>query len=45
MLDGKKVQIIIKALDALGVALANEHHKWTNTERKLYEKAIAMLTS
>lgn len=29
-----------KALDELALALTNHHHKWTNTERKLYEKAI-----
>ncbi len=27
------------ALDVLALALTNHNHKWTNTERKLYEQA------
>jgi hypothetical protein len=29
------------ALDALGLALANHDHQWTDAERDLYERAIA----
>jgi hypothetical protein len=41
-LDNRDKQIIIDALDALALALKD--HKWTNRERKLYERAIAILT-
>ncbi len=42
---GKKTQkkyreLVVKALDALALALTNHNHEWTNNERKLYEKAI-----
>uniref|UniRef100_A0A6M3LM35 Uncharacterized protein n=1 Tax=viral metagenome TaxID=1070528 RepID=A0A6M3LM35_9ZZZZ len=30
---------IQEALDALGVALADHNHQWTDKERKLYEGA------
>lgn len=33
--------IIVKALDALGYALAEHGHVWTNEERSLYERAIS----
>ncbi len=36
-------KIIIKALELLGLALANHNHQWTKTERMIYEKAIAIL--
>ena len=39
-----KNQVIIRALDALALALTNHKHQWTEWERKLYEKAIAILT-
>ena len=39
-----KGRIIIKALDKLALALAEHNHQWTDRERKLYEKAIAILT-
>jgi hypothetical protein len=32
-------ELTIRALDALALALANHNHKWTSSERKLYEKA------
>lgn len=34
------MEIILKALDALGLALANHNHVWTSEERDLYEKAV-----
>jgi hypothetical protein len=33
-------QIVIGALDSLGVALADKKHQWTEGERAIYEKAI-----
>ena len=37
--------IIIKALDKLGVALAEHGHEWAVEERELYERSIALLTA
>ena len=37
------IEIIIRALDILALALADHHHQWTDEERRLYEEAIAML--
>lgn len=34
--------LIASALDALGLALANHGHQWTDAERDLYERAIAV---
>ena len=39
-----KNQAITDALDKLALALVAHHHQWTNKERRLYEKAIRMLT-
>ena len=39
----EKMQTIIKALDKLALALTAHHHQWTGAERRLYEKAIAIL--
>ena len=36
-------QLIIKALDMLGCALADYHHQWTDEERELYEQSIELL--
>ncbi|MFA5239794.1 MAG: hypothetical protein WC476_08840 [Phycisphaerae bacterium] len=36
-------QLILNALDAMGLALTNHDHIWTSEERKLYEKAIKEL--
>jgi hypothetical protein len=42
---GKETKkIIVKALNALALALTDHSHQWTNEERHLYEKAIAILT-
>jgi len=39
-----RIELTLQALDALGVALANYNHKWTEEERYLYETAITFLT-
>jgi hypothetical protein len=33
----------IKALDALGLALANHGHQWSDDERALYDEALRLL--
>ena len=38
-------QIIVGALDSLGVALADHDHEWTVGERTIYEEAIKILTA
>jgi len=35
------MKIIVDALDALGLALAEHGHVWTDRERQLYEVALA----
>lgn len=35
-----KRNIILKALDVLGLALVDHNHQWTPEERQLYEKAV-----
>ena len=37
-------KIVIKALNELALALTDHSHQWTNEERKLYERAIYILT-
>lgn len=32
--------IVVDALDALGVALAGHKHRWSKDERGLYERAV-----
>lgn len=39
----KETVEIIKALDALSLALTAHDHKWTKKQRSLYEKAIHFL--
>lgn len=39
------MNIALRALDALGLALANHGHVWTGPERNLYERAVAALTA
>lgn len=41
---GRPVSPILMALDALGVALADHGHTWTDRERNLYETAVEYLT-
>jgi len=38
-------QIIVGALDSLGVAHADHDHEWTVGERTIYEEAIKVLTA
>jgi hypothetical protein len=40
----KNTQLIIRALDKLSLALAVHNHQWTDEERRLYERAMALLT-
>jgi len=35
----------LHALDAMGLALAMKGHRWTNTERRLYERATKALSA
>lgn len=35
---------LLETLDALALALAEEGHKWTKEERKLYEATVKWLT-
>jgi hypothetical protein len=44
-LTEKSKQITIRALDKLALALAGHNHQWIDDERRLYEKAIDILTS
>ena len=43
MITKPGIESIRKALNTLGVALADEKHTWTDEERKLYESAIDVL--
>jgi hypothetical protein len=43
-LTEKDKRIIIRALDKLALALTDHNHQWSNEERKLYERARAILT-
>jgi hypothetical protein len=36
---------IVKALNALALALTDHNHQWTKEERRLYERAMSLLTS
>ena len=36
---------VINALDALALALTDHDHVWTDRERQLYERAVAVATS
>jgi hypothetical protein len=33
-------KLILKALDALALALTEHHHQWTYEQRSLYEQAV-----
>ena len=43
-MDKKKIQLIIEALNMLALALTDHKHQWTAEERRLYERAMAILT-
>lgn len=38
-----EANLIIGALDSLGVALADHRHQWSDGERAIYEEAVALL--
>jgi hypothetical protein len=38
------LQLVLGALDSLGVALADHGHQWTEGERAIYEKAVEIVT-
>src|SRR6266403_2447213 len=38
-------QLVLGALDSLGVSLADHDHEWTVGERTIYEEAIKILTA
>jgi len=42
-LNEEDTQMIIGALDTLGVALADHGHKWTDGEREIYERSLSLL--
>ena len=33
--------VVVEALEAMGLALAGHNHRWTPRERSLFERAIA----
>jgi hypothetical protein len=37
------IPLIINALDAMGLALTDHNHQWTEEDRSIYEKAIKEL--
>lgn len=43
IIEEQDVEMIIGALDSLGVALAGHDHKWTDGEREIYERSISLL--
>lgn len=42
-LDEYERDLVLGALDSLGVALAEHGHEWTDGERTIYEQAITLL--
>ena len=42
-MEKNKLKIIIEALSMLALALTDHKHQWTAKERKLYERAMAIL--
>lgn len=36
-------QLIVGALDSLGVSLLEHHHVWSDGERSIYEEAMRLL--
>lgn len=42
--DGREVgQVCMRALDALGLALAGHEHQWSDVEREAYDHAVLIL--
>jgi hypothetical protein len=44
-MSDKDRQEIIDTLNALALALVDHNHKWSDKERRLYEKAIRLLAT
>lgn len=42
-LTQEECNMVIGALDSLGVALSEHEHQWTEGERTIYEQACAIL--
>jgi hypothetical protein len=42
---GKDMMLILAALDALAIALADKKHRWTTEQRMLYERAVSIVKS
>lgn len=40
---GQTGNVILDALDLLGLALVEHNHAWTDREKQLYEDAVAMV--
>ena len=43
-MTGKAKAIIRDALDRLALVLADQHHHWTQAERRAYETAVRLLS-
>lgn len=44
-MEQENLNLILGALDSLGVALAEHDHQWTEGERAIYEKAVEIVQS
>jgi hypothetical protein len=44
MLSKEELQHILDALNALGTALGNSNHLWTDKEHRYYDKASKLLS-
>ena len=44
-MSAKQKAVALAALDALGLALVDTGHRWTNEQRRLYERAVKVLRS
>lgn len=42
-LNNEEAQLVLGALDSLGVALADHEHQWSDGERAIYEEAQKVL--
>lgn len=42
-LTNEEMQLVLGALDSLGVALADHGHQWSDGERAIYEEAQKVL--
>lgn len=43
VMNKQERELILRALDALGLALAAEAHTWTDEERQLYTDAVCIV--